>query len=59
MNFLYLYPSIEQLRTLAYGRITGLRIKTEDGTLSDVIPNNSFSEALNQQYQLLMSLSAR
>ena len=59
VNFLYLYPSIEQLRTLAYGRITGLRIKTEDGTLSDVIPNNSFSEALNQQYQLLMSLSAR
>ena len=59
VNFLYLFPSLSQLRTLAYGRITGLRIKTEDGTLSDAILDNSFSEALNQQYQLLMAFSAR
>jgi len=59
VNFLYLYPSLEQLRALAYGRITSLRIETEDGTLSDAILGNSFSEALNQQYQLLMSLSGR
>jgi len=59
VNFLYLYPSLEQLRALAYGRITTLRIETEDGTLSDAILGNSFSEALNQQYQLLMSLSGR
>ena len=59
VNFLYLYPSLEQLRALAYGRITALRIKTEDGILSDTFPENSFSEVLNQQYQLLMSLSAR
>jgi hypothetical protein len=59
VNFLYLYPTVEQLRTLAYGRITGLRIQTEDGTLTDAIPDNSFSAALNQQYQLLMALSAR
>ena len=57
VNFLYLYPSLSQLRALAYGRIKALRIKTEDGTLSDAIPDNSFSEAVNQQYQLLMSLS--
>ena len=59
VNFIYLYPSLEQLRTLAYGRIAGLRIQTEDGTLSDAIPDKSFSEAINQQYQLLMSLSER
>ena len=59
VNFLYLYPSLEQLRALAYGRITALRIKTEDGILSDTLPDNSFSEVLNQQYQLLMSLSER
>ena len=57
VNFLYLYPSLSQLRALAYGRVKSLRIKTEDGTLSDAIPDNSFSEAVNQQYQLLMSLS--
>ena len=57
VNFLYLYPSLSQLRSLAYGRIKGLRIQTEDGTLSDAILDNSFSEAVNQQYQLLMSLS--
>ena len=58
-NFLYLYPSLEQLRALAYGHVTALRIQTEDGTLSDAILENSFSEAVNQQYQLLMSLSAK
>ena len=59
VNFLYLYPTLEQLRTLAYGHVKTLRIKTEDGTLTDAILDNSFSKALNQQYQLLMSLSAR
>ena len=54
---MYLYPSLSQLRALAYGRVKALRIKTEDGTLSDAILDNSFSEAVNQQYQLLMSLS--
>ena len=58
VNFLYLFPSMDQLRTLAYGKIKTLRIKTEDGTLTDAILDNSFSEALNQQYQLLMSLSS-
>ena len=59
VNFLYLYPSLDQLRMLAYGSVKTLRIKTEDGTLTDAILDNSFSKALNQQYQLLMSLSAR
>ena len=59
VNFLYLYPSLDQLRTLAYGSVKTLRIKTEDGTLTDAILDNSFSKAINQQYQLLMSLSAR
>ena len=59
VNFIYLYPTLSQLRSLAYGSIKTLRIQTEDGTLSDAIPDDSFSKALNQQYQLLMSLSAR
>ena len=59
VNFLYLYPSLSQLRALAYGRVKALRIKTEDGTLSDAILDKSFSKAVNQQYQLLMSLSDR
>ena len=59
VNFLYLYPSMQQLRALAYGHVATIRIQTEDGTLSDAILDNSFSEAVNQQYQLLMSLSAK
>ena len=59
VNFLYVYPSLAQLRTLAYGHVTTIRIQTEDGTLSDAILENSFSEAVNQQYQLLMSLSEK
>ena len=58
-NFLYLYPSMDQVRELAYGHIESLRIETEDGTLTDAILDDSFSKAVNQQYQLLMSLSAR
>ena len=58
VNFIYLYPSLSQLRTLAYGSVKSLRIQTEDGTLSDAILDDSFSKALNQQYQLLMSLSS-
>lgn len=58
VNFIYLYPTLSQLRTLAYGNIKSLRIQTEDGTLTDTILDNSFSKALNQQYQLLMSLPA-
>lgn len=58
-NFLYLYPSMDQLRELACGHIASLRIQTEDGTLQDAILDDSFSKAVNQQYQLLMSLSAR
>jgi len=59
VNFIYLFPSMQQLRALAYGTVASLRIETEDGTLSDAILDNSFSKAVNQQYQLLMSLSAR
>ena len=59
VNFIYLYPSLSQLRALAYGSVKSLRIQTEDGTLTDAILDDSFSKALNQQYQLLMSLSAR
>ena len=59
VNFIYLYPSLSQLRALAYGSIRSLRIQTEDGTLQDAILDDSFSKALNQQYQLLMSLSGR
>ena len=59
VNFIYLYPTLSQLRALAYGSVKSLRIQTEDGTLTDAILDDSFSKALNQQYQLLMSLSAR
>ena len=59
VNFIYLYPALSQLRVLAYGSIRTLRIQTEDGTLLDAILDDSFSKALNQQYQLLISLSAR
>lgn len=58
VNFLYLYPSLPQLRTLASGSVREIRIKTEDGTLSDAILDDSFSKAVNQEYQLLMSLSS-
>ncbi len=59
VNFIYVFPSLEQVRVLAYQGVASLRIETEKGTLTDAFPDNAFSEAVNQQYQLLMSLSAR
>ncbi len=49
---------MDQLRAIAYGHVASLRIQTKDGILADTILNDTFSEAVNQQYQLLMSLSA-
>ena len=57
-NFVYLYPTLEQVRALAYGGVRSVRFETEKGTLTDTFPDNGLSEAVNQQYQLLMSLSA-
>jgi len=59
VNFIYLYPSMDQVRSLAYGHVKLLRIQIEDAILQDAILDDSFSEAVNQQYQLLMSLSGR
>ena len=58
-NFVYLYPTLEQVRSLACGHVNSVRFETEKGALTDTFPKNELSEAVNQQYQLLMSMSAR
>ena len=59
-NFVYVYPSLDEVRALCSG-VKTLRITTEKGVLEDTFPSqeNGFSAAVNQQYQLLMSLSPR
>lgn len=59
-NFVYLYPSLEELRRLA-GGIRSLSIDYDGGRLSDTFPDpeNGFSVSIAQQYQALMSLSPR
>ena len=62
-NFVYLYPSMEDLARMCEVGITGLAIDYKDGTLEDSFPagegKNGFSDAINQQVQLLLSLSPR
>jgi len=62
-NFVYLYPSMEDLARMCEVGITGLAIDYKDGTLEDTFPageeKNGFSDAINQQLQLLLSLSPR
>ena len=62
-NFVYLYPSMEDLARMCEVGITGLAIDYKDGTLEDSFPageeKNGFSDAINQQLQLLLSLSPR
>lgn len=62
-NFVYLYPSMEDLARMCEVGISGLAIDYKDGTLEDSFPSgeekNGFSNAINQQVQLLLSLSPR
>lgn len=59
-NFVYLTPSLEQVRALAAG-VKSVTVTCDGGTLTDTFPDGAdgFAQAVNQQYQLLMSLSAR
>lgn len=62
-NFVYLYPSMEDLARMCEVGITGLAIDYKGGTLEDSFSageeKNGFSDAINQQVQLLLSLSPR
>jgi len=62
-NFVYLYPSMEDLARMCEVGIIGLTIDYKGGTLEDSFPGgeekNGFSDAINQQVQLLLSLSPR
>ena len=58
-NYVCLYPTMEQMRTLAFGNIVRIRFETEKGALEDTFEDNALSKTFNQQYQLLLSLSAR
>ena len=52
------YPSIRELRLLC-GGIKAITIEYEGGKLTDSFSSNALSSAINQQYQLLMSVSDR
>lgn len=57
-NFVYLYPTLEELRRMASVGITGLSIETESGLIEDSFPGYSdFSAVLAAQLQLLLSAS--
>lgn len=62
-NFVYVYPSMEDLYKMSYVGVTGLSIAYEGGTLTDTFPagegKDGFSDAVNQQLQLLLSMSPR
>ena len=61
VNFLYLYPTLEDLYKMVSAGIAALSIGYEDGTLEDTFPqaDEDFTAALNQELNLLLSLSPR
>ncbi len=63
VNFVYVYPSVEQLSRMSALGITDLSIDYEGGTLEDSFPaseqKNGFSDAVAQELNLLLSLSPR
>ena len=62
-NFVYVYPTLEDLFRMCSLGITGISIDYEGGTLTDSFPpseqQNGFSDAVNQELQLLLSSSPR
>lgn len=61
VNFVYLYPSMEDLYKMVAVGIAAISIGHENGTLEDTFPkaDEDFTAALNQELQLLLSLSPR
>ena len=61
VNFFYVYPSLEELQRMAQTGVSSITIESEDGTVTDTIPasGEDFSSAVNQQLQLLLSVSPR
>ena len=61
VNFFYVYPSIQDLHRMAEAGVASISIECEDGTVTDTIPasDEDFSNAINQQLQLLLSVSPR
>lgn len=61
VNFVYVYPSLDDLRRMAVKGVAAISIQHEDGVVEDTIPESGedFSTAVNQQLQLLLSISGR
>ena len=59
-NFVYVYPSMEEMARICSVGIDNLSVDYEGGVLTDRFTDkDGFSEAVNQQLQLLLSLSPR
>lgn len=63
VNFVYLYPTMEDMYRIAALGISGITIEYEGGILADSFSpseqKNGFSDAVNQELQLLLSASPR
>ena len=63
VNFVYLYPSMDDMYRIAALGISGLTIEYEGGVLADTFTpgeqKDGFSDAVNQELQLLLSASPR
>ena len=59
INFVYLYPSMSDVRKLSEG-VTAVHIPLAEGALEDQFtPGEGLAEAINAQYQTLLSISPR
>ena len=57
-DFFTVYPSMREIRQLCAG-IKAISVAYDGGTLTDTFSGGVLSSAINQQYQLLMSVSDR
>lgn len=57
VNYLYLYPTLDEIRKLKKG-VRTISFESEKGLFSDTFKDDSFAIAVNRLYQALMNVSA-
>lgn len=56
-NVAFLFPSLEEAKTLAFGKVKSVKIPLEDGSVTQVWDNNEFGKAVNMIYNSLQMVS--
>jgi len=56
-NVVFLFPTLDQAKAFAFGKVKSVKIPLEDGSVTQVWENNEFGNAVNRIYNSLQMVS--